>query len=304
MNGAAINFFDLGLTNPVWRTITATNAAINSGGQLAHTNVLNGGIQMDGVISSRPNNAVMIINGIMSGNASYNISAGGTGRLFLNGANTYTGDTTVTNGTLGGSGVIPSNLTVLGGTLAPGWPVGPLTVNGNVVINDAAVTAMELDRTLSPNSDRLVVSGALAVGGTLQVVLGPGAPAPQAGDVHKLFSKPITGSFTNLSLPALGAGLSWVTSNLAVDGTISVAGTVSQPNIGSVTTSDGNIVISGTGGVEGATYHVLSATSVVAPIEAWLPIATNVFGAGGIFSYTNVVGTEPERYFRLVIPAP
>ncbi len=67
---------------------------------------------------------------------------------------------------------------------------------------------MELNRSLSPNSDRLVVGGTLAFGGILQVVLGAGAPAPQAGDVYQLFNKGSSSAFTAISLPNL-TGRAW-----------------------------------------------------------------------------------------------
>ena len=83
---------------------------------------------------------------------------------------------------------------MLGGTNSPGMSVGTLTVNGAATL--AGTTLMELNRSLSPNSDRLVVGGTLAFGGILQVVLGAGAPAPQAGDVYQLFNKGSSTAFS------------------------------------------------------------------------------------------------------------
>ena len=80
---------------------------------------------------------------------------------------------------------------------------------------------MELNRSLSPNSDRLVVGGTLAFGGVLQVVLGAGAPAPQAGDVYQLFNKGSSSAFSTINLPDLSGlpgDLAWDTTKLAVNG--------------------------------------------------------------------------------------
>src|SRR4029078_9702731 len=139
-------------------------------------------------------------------------------------------DLTVTNGTLGGNGSLAGNLVMLGGTNSPGFEgVGTFTVNGNVTL--AGTTLMDLNRNLVPNSDRLVAGGALNFGGILQVVLGPGAPAPQGGDLYQLFNKGVSGSFSAISLPALSSGLSWNTTNLTVNGTISVLGAAAPPVI-------------------------------------------------------------------------
>ena len=302
--GTSMNFFDLGATNPLARTFIVTDAAINCGGLLTHTNILNGEIQMTGSLSSRPNNAMMIYNGVMSGNSSFNISAGGTGRVFLNGVNTFTGDTTLTNGTLGGGGSIAGNLVMLGGILSPGTDVGTFTVNGNATL--AGNTLMELKPGQSPNSDQLSVGGTLTFGGTLDVVLVSGAGAPQAGDVYQLFSKGGSGLFTTTNLPnisTLPGDLSWNTDNLAVNGTISVLGFNTQPTISNVSVSEGNFIFSGTG-VEGSTYYVITSPDVAAPVATWTPVTTNVFGPGGAFTFTNAIGTQGEAFFQVVIPAP
>jgi hypothetical protein len=225
--------------------------------------------------------------------------------LLLNGINTYSGDTIVTNGTFGGTGVLAGNLVMLGGTNAPGSDgVGTLTVNGSVTL--AGTTRMELLRSRSPNSDQMVVGGTLAFGGTLQVLLGAGAPAPQAGDVYQLFNKGSSSAFAAISLPSLAGlpgGLTWDTTKLTVNGTIAVAGTVTPPTIGTVSLSGGTFVLSGTGGTEGDSYRVVSSPDVAAPLANWLPVATNDFGPGGSFSFTtNIVGGAPKAFFRLVVP--
>ena len=112
----------------------------------------------------------------------------GSGQLILTTSNSFSGGTTISNGTLlvnntrgsgtgtgavtvasggtlGGTGVIGGPVTV-NGTLAPGSSsVGTLTVSNNLVVNSGAVLAYELGTT----SDRTVVSGNLTLGGTLNV---------------------------------------------------------------------------------------------------------------------------------------
>lgn len=305
--GATLQLFDLATTNPILRNIVMTDGQLNFGGASNDTNVLNGSITLTGANGIRPDQAVAILNGSITGSGSLNMSANEPGRVYLNGANTYSGDTTVTNGTLGGIGSLAGNLVMLGGTNSPGAASGSLgtfTVNGSATL--AGVTRMDLDRSQSPNSDRLVVNGTLAFGGALSVALGTGAASPQAGDVYQLFNKGSAGSFTTITLPNLSAlpgNLAWDTNSLNANGTISVTGTATSPNISAVYLSGNNLVFSGTGGVEGSSYHVLTSTNVALPLVNWTAVATNTFGPGGAFSVTNAINPAmPQSFFLLRIP--
>jgi autotransporter-associated beta strand protein len=302
--GAAMQLYDLGLTNPIVREIFMTDARLNCGGGDADTNVVNGSIHLAGANAFKPDQAVLIINGPIVGSSSLALSANEPGRVYLNGNNTYAGDTTVTNGTLGGIGTIAGNLTMLGGTNSPGAAAGSLgtfTVNGNVAL--AGTTLMELNRTQSPNSDRLSAGGSLTFGGTLTVVLGPGAPAPQGGDVYQLFNKAGGGSFAAVNLPDLSAlpgGLSWDTNNLSVNGSITVIGAANPPTISGVHAEGGNLIFSGTGGVEGNSYFLLSTTNLSLHVTNWTVVSTNLFGVGGTFSCTNSISPSiPETFYLL-----
>jgi len=88
----------------------------------------------------------------------------GAGTLFLNGANTYTGDTTVAAGTLGGNGSIASNLVINGGaTFSPGNSIGTFTVNNkNVTFKTGATYLYEIDKTaVGQKSDLLIVNNGM-----------------------------------------------------------------------------------------------------------------------------------------------
>src|SRR5258708_35296074 len=67
--------------------------------------------------------------------------------------------------TLGGNGSV-GNTTINGGTLAPGHAVGTLTVSGSRVFTAAATYLVEVSGT---SSDRVKVTGAATLGGTVQV---------------------------------------------------------------------------------------------------------------------------------------
>lgn len=152
----------------------------------------------------------------------------GTGSLtLLSTANSYTGPTTVSNGTLlvngvisspvmvsggtfGGTGVVNSSVTVnSGGTLSPGASIGTLSINGNLTL--AGNTLIELNKSLSPaqSNDFVNVTGTLTFGGTLTVNnLGP---VLAAGNSFRLFPSGGTGSLTVVG--SAGAGLAYSFAN-------------------------------------------------------------------------------------------
>jgi autotransporter-associated beta strand protein len=114
----------------------------------------------------------------------------GTGTQTLSGANTYGGGTIISNGTflvdnnsgsgtgtgsvtvvngatLGGKGIIAGPVSLgAGAVLSPGDPVGTLTVNNSLALNNSSV----LRFALGTSSARASVSGALTLGGTLNVI--------------------------------------------------------------------------------------------------------------------------------------
>ncbi len=301
---ATLQLYDLGWSNPIVRNITMISSHLTCGGSPTDTNLVNGTINITGANYIRPDQGVFMLNGPITGSGTLGIFAIEPGRVYLNGVSTFSGDTYVTNGTLGGTGVIPGNLIMLGGTNSPGMGIGTLTVNGNLTL--AGTTYMELNRSVSPNSDRLVAGGTLTFGGRLQVVLGAGAASPQAGDVYQLFNKGGVGSFSPIVLPdisALPGGLAWDTTKLSVNGSISVTGSAAPPTITSIQVSGTNVVLTGTGGTAGNPYTLLSATNVGLALASWPAVSTNTFGAGGTFTVTNSVSPgTPARFYRVRVP--
>jgi hypothetical protein len=110
----------------------------------------------------------------------------------------------------------------LTGTFSPGLSPTILTV-GNLGFSSTSLLLMELGGT-APGSgyDQILSSGALGLDGALQLALINGF-SPMAGQSFNLFDwTSLSGTFDTLSLPALGAGLSWNTSQLYNTGVLTV----------------------------------------------------------------------------------
>jgi autotransporter-associated beta strand protein len=170
-----------------------------------------------------------------------------TGTLTLTGGNSYTGNTTISNGTLalgtGGSIGSSANINVTGGatldvsainftlnsgqilkgngtvngtvtnngTIAPGpsGSIGTLTFNNNLTLKAGGVTSFKLNESLAPaaTNDQLIVSGAVNQAGTLAINNLGGAL--HVNDTFQLISAgSLTGSFAGIS-GSPGAGLAY-----------------------------------------------------------------------------------------------
>jgi autotransporter-associated beta strand protein len=183
--------------------------------------------------------------GNISGAADVYITGGAT--VTLNGAaNTYSGGTWVTNGTLfvngtdasstnhvyagglGGSGTF-SGPVVLdpGTTFIPGGvnTIGTLTAQNGLDL-EASSISVDINKLLAQSNDIVNVTGTLArtaTGGTLTVHnQGPQDLVP--GDKFTLFSQPLPNGG---SMTVTGGRATWV-NNLAVDGSISVATVITE----------------------------------------------------------------------------
>jgi autotransporter-associated beta strand protein len=251
------------------------------------------------VIDTGTNNSA-ITQALLDGGGNGGLTKVGTGALYLNGANTYTGPTLVNAGTLGGSGSIAGSVTIgAGASLAPGTSIGTLAVGGNLTLGSNTVMEVSKDGGV-PASDLVAVTGNLAFGGKLTVVV-TGTNALAVNDTFNLFDWGTrSGSFTATNLPA---NYTWDLSQLAVNGTIRVSGVLNRPTVNPPVRSGGNYILTGTGGTPGGAYTWLNSTNVSLPLTQWTTNTTGTFDGSGNFSNAIPINvSEPARFFQLRVP--
>ncbi|HTY89193.1 MAG TPA: autotransporter-associated beta strand repeat-containing protein [Candidatus Acidoferrum sp.] len=218
----------------------------------------------------------------------------GTGKLLLNGVNTFSGGTTVSNGTLGGTGSLASALTVApNGTLSPGASIGAFTVSNNVTVNGTVF--MELNSASRPlSNDVLAATGTITVNSGSTLVVTNIGPDIYNGSRFYLFNKPISGSFTTVVLPQKDpAGVktyTWDTSQL------------NQPSGGYITLTSGGVVTAPAPVITNAFSSVDSKLTLTWPADysTWL-----LFSNGVSLSRTDmwfqVVGSGVTNQMIMVV---
>jgi autotransporter-associated beta strand protein len=257
----------------------------------------------------------------------------GAGILGLVAANDYTGNTTVSGGTLAlrGSSAVDSSsgisvsagatldvsgrtdgkLTLLSGqTLGGSGAVsGALQVNAGAIVAPgpglgvltvsgnaslSGTAAMELNKTSGTN-DVLKVNGSLTYGGTLALTNLLGTLAN--GNSFKLFTATsYSGAFTNITPVMPGSGLAWDASGLVTNGTLRVI-TARSPKVTGLTLAGTNLLVAGGNGIPNGTYYFLTTTNLLLPLNQWTVIATNTFDSGGNFSFINPANPNAQRAF-------
>lgn len=108
-------------------------------------------------------------------------------------------------GTLSGIGTIVGDVSVLTGTVSPGGSgtAGTLTISGNYTQDAGGVLAMDVGGLTSSDFDQVLITGALALGGGIEVTLinnfvpsqGSSLPVILAGSVTGVFATETTAPF-------------------------------------------------------------------------------------------------------------
>ena len=202
------------------------------------------------------------------------------------------GSVTVNGGTLGGNGSISVPVTVnSGGTLSPGTSIGKLSIYNSLTLADGSTTVMELSKSGSTiTNDQVSVLTTLTVGGTLNVSL---IGTVSGGEVFTLFTAGTFqpgAAFSAINLPTLPGSLTWDTSNLTVNGTLSVvSGT--QPTLNF--SQSGNVL---TFSWAQAGFKLQAQTNSAGIGNNWFDYP----GGGGSPVNVTINPANPSVFFRLV----
>jgi autotransporter-associated beta strand protein len=271
-------------------------------------------------VSSIINNSSLILAGAGAGciylpiTGSGSLAMNGSGTWVLSQANTYSGTTIISQGTLQilGSLAAGSAVTVGGGGILSGSGSigGPVTVNGVLSPGTASIGSLKVTNTLALSgtaSLRISKSGSTlsndSVTGLSSVNYGgalvagkTGSGTLAAGDTFTLFAAgSYTGLFSSITLPALGSGLQWNLSNLSVNGSISVMSATPWSQWQSLYFSmaqRANPAVSG--------YNAAPAGDGISNLLKYA-LGNNPFTRGSLPVATDVETLNGNRYLRLTV---
>ena len=149
----------------------------------------------------------------------------GAGNLVLTATNTYSGQTTVSAGTLTvngsiassavtvaagamltGTGTVGATTILSGGTFAPGNSPGTMTVAGNLAFQSGALYVVQVDPSTA-SSTNVTAGGSATLAGTAQAVFAPGGYVSRRYTILSAAGG-LNGTFNTLTTTNLPAGFS------------------------------------------------------------------------------------------------
>jgi hypothetical protein len=189
--------------------------------------------------------------------------------------------------------------------------------NQSFTMNSAASTQLNAlqvrDLTMAPSITRQPTNQIAYVNGTAAFAVTVNGSAPLNYqwffNTNSLLVGATNANLALVSLAATNAGsYGVVITNYGGSITSATAMLTVQPSPHPVITSfwlsGANLVFSGTNGASpGTLFYTLASSNLARPLTAWMVIATNQFGPGGSFVYTNLWPMHGANwYFRLNVP--
>ena len=227
----------------------------------------------------------------------------GAGTLYLDSANTYTGTTVVTNGTLSGAGSVTGPVVVApAGNLGAGdaGAIGSFSINNNLTLQGNAT--LRIDKTGgSPSQDQVVVTGNISYGGLLTVTnITSDATALATSNTFQLFS--VTGSHVgNFSGIAGSPGTGLAYSFNPASGFLSIVTSTIATNPTNITFSVSGSTLTLSWPVDHLGWVLQSQTNSINT-----GLSVNWFDVAGSGSSTqavvNINAANPTVFFRLRSP--
>jgi autotransporter-associated beta strand protein len=227
----------------------------------------------------------------------------GSGAVYLDNGNTYTGTTLVTNGLLAGAGSVAGPVVVApAGNLGAGdaGAIGYFYIYNNLTLHGNAT--LRIDKTSgNPSQDQVVISGNISYGGILTVTnITSDANVLTTSDTFQLFS--VTGSHSgNFAGIAGSPGTGLAYSFNPVNGVLSIVTSTIANNPTNITfsVSGGILVLSWPADHIG--WRLQSQTNSLATGLGtnWVDVA----GSTTVNSVTNVINpVNGAVFYRMVYP--
>jgi autotransporter-associated beta strand protein len=279
-------------------TITITNSTIQGTGSLivagTGTAVLAASNTLTGQILVQSGKLTLLGAGSLNAATKFDVSSGAQLDVSLAAFSLKTGQTLTGGGTVAGPVTVMSNAIFNPGT----GSFGILTLTSNLTLQGSVQIRVSVDGGTT-NNNRVTGANMINYGGSL-VVSNIGLTALTAGKSFNLFSATsATGNFTNIG-PSPGPFLKWAFN--PTNGSLFVVA-LPGPIFAGPSLVGTNLILSGSNGVSGVGFSLMSATNLSLPRNQWSLVKTGTFDSFGNFGVTNSINrAEPARFYFLSVP--